>query len=116
MSFGGGSSSSKVQFFPGQENVFPAIFGSGGIFEQLLRGKPNVGLQQGINQQQQQIGQQFAQRGLTGSGLEARAMKDAAAQAANASEASYLERILGLMQPAGQQSSSMNFNVSAGKK
>lgn len=116
MSFGAQSSKSGVEYFPGQEAMFPAIFGMGGIFEQLLGGKPTLGLQQGINQQQQQMGQQFAQRGLTGSGLEARAMKDAAAQAANASEASYLERILGLMAPAGNRSSSSGFNAGLGGK
>ncbi len=116
MSFGTSKQSSKVEYFPGQENLFPYIFGSGGIMEQLISGKPTVGLQQGINQQNQQLGQQFAQRGLTGSGLEARAMKDAASQAAVSSEASALERILNLMAPAGQRSSGSSLSLSGGKK
>jgi len=103
---GGGSSSSKPTFFPGQKELIESLglFEPGGFFANILGGAPNIGQQIGTNNALTNVSRQFAQRGLTGSGLEARALSDVAKDAAVGSEADMFNRILASIQPAGTTS------------
>ena len=107
------SSSAKPVFFEGQMDA-----ASQAIFDVLLPqlyGGPNAALERGVQRGQANTSRVLAQRGLTGSGLEARALADVAAggeQARQGQQADLLDR---LMTSSGQSGSKSAFNVSSGK-
>lgn len=100
---------SGVQFFGGQKLQAAKLFEPGGIFEQILAGGPNVRTEQSASRGVQDVGRAFAARGQEGSGLEARAVSDAAFKGNMAREGNQIETLLGLMQPAGSFSSNVGF-------
>lgn len=104
-------SKGKVEYFPGQKEQAGRIFAPGGIFERVLGGQPIAG-----EERQQQAGlqlmdRQFANRGLTGSGLESRATVDFLQESNQAIQDQQFQRILQLITPAGQQSSSSSWGL-----
>ena len=113
MGFNKSSNSSAPTFFEGQQGA-----ASNAIFDILLPqlyGGPNAALERGVQRGQANTSRVLAQRGLTGSGLEARALADVAAggeQARQGQQADLLDR---LMTSSGQSGSKSAFNVSSGK-
>ncbi len=88
-------------FFPGQEELAAELFEPGGEFERIRAGAPLLPFEQGAQQRTQQIGHEFARRGLTGTGLEAQALTQSAAQTAQGRESTRLGFLQSLIQPAG---------------
>lgn len=114
MSLGGGSSSGRqgVQFFPGQEAL------TGEIFDQILRprilgGTPTPAGQRQVQRAQTGVQRQFAQRGLSGSGLEAKAISDAAVGSTRVFEDEMANLLATALNPAGQFGRSRSKNASA---
>ena len=101
---GGGGASSKVQFFGGQKGQAAKIFAPGGIFEQLLAGGPNIASEQAASRGIEGVERSFAAKGQEGSGLEARAISDAAFKGNVNRESAQLESLLAFMQPPGSKS------------
>ena len=112
---GSPSPNSGVQFFGGQKAQAAKLFEPGGIFEQMLAGGPSVALGQETARAQSQVLRSSASRGQEGSGLEMRALSDAATNSAVKGESHQLERLLSFMQPAGSFSHNVGFLQGSGK-
>lgn len=108
MGSGASKSSSGVQFFEGQGEAInrSGVFAPGGLFGRVAGGAPSPGFLSGLNSANETLGRQFAQRGLSGSPLEARALVDLNTNAARLREQDYLDNLFRFMQPAGTQSKS----------
>ena len=108
MSFGK-SGGSKPVFAPGQmemaERIFEEILGP-----QLFGGAPDVMGAQAARRGRQATRQGFAQRGMTGSGLEARAMGEAQMKGTQAREGRLMDLIATVLSPLGQQQKG-GFNI-----
>jgi hypothetical protein len=100
----GAPSTSKVQFWGGQREAGGRLFEPGGIFEQILAGGPNVRTEQAASRGVMDTQRAFAARGQEGSGLEARAISDAAFKGNVAREGGQIEDLLSLLQPPGTKS------------
>ena len=103
---GGGKSSSDPVFFPGQFDAAGQIFEQGGLFEQIMQGRPNAGFERAVNTGSDRLQRTFAQRGLTGSGIEAKGLTEFEQGAAQQLADNQEGRILNFAQPAGTSSDS----------
>jgi len=104
---GSKSSSSGVQFFPGQEKAIEGsnIFGGGGLFEQILAGRPDVASATAERRGLDMMDRRTATAGIDpASGIAQAGRSSFLSQTAAASEGDQLNRILGFMQPAGSTS------------
>jgi hypothetical protein len=79
------------------DKVFREIIGA-----RLFGGAPDVGAEQAGRRARQGTRRQFAQRGMTGSGLEARAMGEAQIKSGQAGEAQLMDLVRMAIAPAGQ--------------
>lgn len=112
MSFGKSSSSNKPTFFDGQERAAAdAIFN---ILLPQLYGGPNAAVERGVQRGQANTSRVLAQRGLTGSGLEARALADVAAGGEAARQGQQADLLDRLMTSSGQSGRSSSFNLDTG--
>ena len=100
-SFGGGGGGGGVQFFPNQQDFAGDLFAEGGFFRNLLSGAPNPAFEAGAERSRQALGNDFASRGLEGSGLETRSLTDLETGIAQGREQDLFQRILSGIQPAG---------------
>jgi hypothetical protein len=117
MGMGGSYSKSKassgVQYYGGQENALSGIFAPGGVFARFMSGQPNVGYER-----QQSIGLDQLKRAQAASGtlntpLGTRQQSDYLAKTTSQAGDQWLQSLFQFMQPAGQQSKSSSFGVSA---
>jgi hypothetical protein len=112
MSFGKSSSSNAPTFFAGQEAAATnAIFD---ILLPQLYGGPNATLERGVQRGQANTSRALAQRGLTGSGLEARALADVAAGGERARQGQQMDIVQRLFTSSGQSGSSSSFDIGTG--
>lgn len=118
--FGGkkGKSSSKAIMYPGQKEFGADAFAQ--LFRPLLGGAPITAFESSRNRGTEQLGEEFARRGLTGSGIEAGALADFQNQAQVSEEAARIDAVLAALglAPIGQKnkSSSFEWGVSGGMK
>jgi hypothetical protein len=107
------SSSAKPVFFEGQmDAASQAIFD---ILLPQLYGGPNAALERGVQRGQANTSRVLAQRGLTGSGLEARALADVAAGGEEARQGQQFDLLNRLMSNAGNASRSSSIGIDSGK-
>ena len=98
----GSKSRSGVEFFPGQKEFAGGLFEPGGFFDNIRTGAPDVGFEAGAARGRQDLGRGFAQRGITGSGLETRALTDFETGVQQAREGQQFQRtVAGLQAPGG---------------
>jgi len=103
------SSSAKPVFFEGQmDAASQAIFD---ILLPQLYGGPNASLERGVQRGQANTSRVLAQRGLTGSGLEARALADVAAGGEEARQGQQADLLNRLMSNAGDTSKKSGFDI-----
>lgn len=110
--FNSSKSSSKPVFAPGQMDLIENFFTN--ILPGFTAGKPVASSEVAGQRMFQDLTRQYAQRGLTGSGLEARALRDAAATQATNREQNVMDILFNASAPLGQRSSSSGFGVSVG--
>ena len=100
MAGGKGGGQSGPAFFGGQRELGEELFNAV-LPRFLLGGAPLPGTEATIARGQQATTQQFAQRGLTGSGLEARALGEAAVRGVRAQQGAFLDVLNRALTPAG---------------
>ena len=98
------SSKSSIQFYPGQKEFAGQLFDPGGLFQTLLGGGPNPGLERQISRGQDNLTAGLAQQGLTGSGLAAKSLTGYQTQAAGQRQDNLVETMLNAIRPAGSVS------------
>lgn len=114
MQFGGNKSSSKVQYYPGQQEALTPLFSVGGLFDQLLSGKPSVGAERTQATGLQQLQRTQASQGVGGQPIAARQATDYVVQSGRSREQDFLENLRAFMAPAGQTSSASGMSGGLG--
>lgn len=102
--FGGGGRSGPV-FFEGQQDLAGSLF-SDVLPRFLLEGAPLPGAGAAQARGMQGVGREFASRGLSGSGLEARALGETAVRGAQAQQGAYMDMLDRALTSPGSTSSS----------
>ena len=106
------SSRGGVQFYDGQQDAIGSnIFGSGGIFEQFLQGKPNAGFERAQTQGLEQLKRGLASSGTLNTPLGTRAIADYGQQTTQAAGDNWLQSLFTFMQPAGQKQKSSGVGI-----
>lgn len=97
-------SSSGTEFFPGQrEQIGGKIFSPGGVFSQLLKGKPDAGFDRAQVNALAQLRDSQAQAGTLNTPLGTRMQSDFLQGSTQKAGDNFFQRIAGFMQPAGSQ-------------
>ena len=100
MAGGKGGGKSGPSFFAGQKELGEELFNS--VLPQfLMGGAPLPGTEGTMQRGMQGMTQQFAQRGLTGSGLESRALGEAAVRGMQSQQGAYMDVLKRALTPAG---------------
>ena len=97
----GTPSESDPFFFPGQLGAGAGLFGPGGLFEQIAQGRPTPGFERALNSGSDRLQRTFAQRGLTGSGIEAKGLTEFEQGAAQQVADNQVSQIFSAIQPPG---------------
>lgn len=104
MSAGTSEQSSKPTFLDGQKELATeALFRI--VSPRAFGGAPDAGTEVNQQRQEQQLTRSFAERGLTGSGLETKSLRDFSLQAQQQRDQGMLQAVERLFTPLGQQSS-----------
>jgi len=107
---GTSSSSSKPVLVKGQKDLI-SNFLFNVVNPAVLGGQPDAGFEAGAQRQAQSLGNDFAERGLTGSGLESRALSDLAAKQMQGREANRFNLGQLLFKTPGVSSSGSTFSA-----
>ena len=101
---GSKSSSSGVQFFPGQKQQAAKVFAPGGIFDEFLAGKPNAGFERSQNNAMKQMENMQARMGMSGQPLAMRQQNEFLQKSTQMGADNFNQTLFNFMQPAGSQS------------
>jgi len=107
---------SGVAYWGGQKGaISPAVFGSGGIFDQFLAGKPNAGFDRAQSNALQQLQQQQAGSGTLNTPLGTRQQSDFLQGSTQAAGDQFFQQLSQFMQPAGAEAKSKSAGFWGGK-
>lgn len=113
---GKSTSGSDVQFYPGQARaVSPDVFGEGGLWDQIIKGKPDAAFERGQSNALEMLKGRQAMSGTLNTPLGTR-LQDSFLQKSNmAMQDNSFQKIQALMQPAGSESASKSAGFWGGK-
>jgi len=113
---GKSTSGSDVKFYKGQmDAVANDIFSQGGMWDQIISGKPDAAFERGQSNALQALQNKQAQSGTLNTPLGTRMQSDFLQKSNQAMGDNQFQKIQALMQPAGSQSSSQSAGFWGGK-
>lgn len=113
---GKSTSGSDVKFYRGQQDaVAKDIFGTGGMWDQLISGKPDAAFERGQSNAMDMLQRRQAQSGTLNTPLGTRQQSDFLQKSNMAMQDNQFQKLQSLMQPAGSQSGSKSAGFWGGK-
>lgn len=113
---GKSTSGSDVKFYQNQQNkVSGDIFQDGGLWDQIINGKPDAAFERGQSNALQSLQNRQSMSGTLNTPLGTRQQADFLQKSNQAMGDNQFQKIQALMQPAGSQSSSQSAGFWGGK-